>query len=406
MATFVNVEDYQELQKVIGGLRKDLTQRLAGPLLRDPALARELNRRTDEALDAFLGALSVGTPPDLGLAQLVGLGPDAATDFADTVSSSGVVPYDETVTPERILAIADMYYIYNVLDRCGVHRAIRTLQDLFRAGAVRLSADTGAFALYQFDKRDVLRFTTTDRLAAYLRTFGYGSGPLAPGARPNTAFHGLFENFMTAVSRYFADKRFADAFRSGPDVPSFGSIAVVRRAGLDLRANLRWASYGHLAVLAVELMQVLEDAFRILGAGDVRALFGAETPWDVVEEVLTRYHNETLVTSPRQRMGEAGKEVLGWLAHGHVLEEDRVQFEALLEDIADHAEEWLTSARSVGVASDSGPDPRRQWTSASGMSGYGMPPRAPMPADGRRAYAAAAPGFPPDGLRGWRGGSS
>ncbi len=277
------------------------------------------------------------------------------------------------------------------MERAGALRAIRTLQDLFKAGAVRLSTDPGAFALYQFDKRDVLRFTSTDRLAAYLRAFGYGSGPLAPGARPNTAFHGLFEHFMSAVSRYWSDKRIAEVFRTGPDAPSFGSIAVVRRAGLDLRANLRWASYGHLAVLTSEVMQVLEEAFRILDADDVKALFGAETAWDVVEEVLTRYFNESLVTSPRQRMGEAGRDVLRWLAQRHVLEQDRTQFEALLEDIADQAEEWLTSARSLGITSS----PERV-VPASWPPQDGGPFRPPIPPDGRRTYAtrsATGPGY-------------
>jgi hypothetical protein len=247
---------------------------------------------------------------------------------------------------------------------------------------VRLSTDAGAYALYQFDKRDVLRFTNDERAAAYRKAFGYGSGSLAPGAHPNTAFHGLFENFMNQVSLYWRDKRISDVIRERANDPSFGSVAVVRRAGLDLRANLRWASFGHISVLAVELMQVLEDAFRILEASDVRALFGAESGWDVVEEVLTRYYNENLVTSPRQRMAEAGREVLRWLAQRHVLEEDRVQFEALLDDIADQAEEWLTSARSLGIArpsrSAAEPWPPAPWA----------PPRPTVPANGRRRYLA------------------
>ena len=34
--------------------------------------------------------------------------------------------------------------------------------------------------------------------------------------------------------------------------PSFGSIAIVRRAGLDMRYNLKNFSYGHLNVLRLE----------------------------------------------------------------------------------------------------------------------------------------------------------
>jgi hypothetical protein len=54
-----------------------------------------------------------------------------------------------------------------------------------------------------------------------------------------------------------------------------------------------------------------EEAFRILGADDVKNLFGVDTAWDVVEEVLVRYFNERLVTSPRQRMAENRSSIEG-----------------------------------------------------------------------------------------------
>jgi hypothetical protein len=95
---------------------------------------------------------------------------------------------------------------------------------------------------------------------------------------------------------------------------------------------------------------LLDEAFRILNAEDVKNLFGADNAWDVVEEVLIRYFNERLVTSPRQRMAVAGREVLRWLAQPHVRKEVRPEFEALLLQIAEYSEEWLTSAQSLGLA--------------------------------------------------------
>ena len=136
--------------------------------------------------------------------------------------------------------------------------------------------------------------------------------------------------------------------------PSFGSIAIVRRAGLDLRNNLKWLSFGHLNVLRVEVMQLLEEAFKILDSDDVKRLFGADNAWDVVEEVLIRYFNERLVTSPRQRMGVTGREILRWLAQKHILQTTRAQFETLLLEIAEQSEEWLTSAQAMGLSKRTG----------------------------------------------------
>jgi len=247
----------------------------------------------------------------------------------------------------------------------GVFRVVQKLQELFRAGSVRLSGGDGAFALYQFDRREVLRYTRNDRLAAYQRIFGYGSAPASGGARANTEYHHLFTHFVNQVTLFWRDKRISDVIRERAYDPSFGSIAIVRRAGLDLRNNLKWTSFGHLNVMRVEVMQLLEEAFRILDSDDIKRLFGADSAWDVVEEVLIRYYNERLVTSPRQRMGVAGREVLRWLAQPHILQTTRAQFEALLLEIAEYTEEWLTSAQAMGHAGRSGAGRVLPWDRAA-----------------------------------------
>lgn len=316
----------------------------------DTPYTEAANTSIDKKLDELWQAqMREPPPPDGGLAALVGLGPDAARDLGQTRLPPGVQPYDETVTSQRIIALADLYYIYQH-EKIGVFRVVQKLQELFRAGTVRLSAGPGAYALYQFDRREVLRYTRRDRLAAYRRAFGYGGGPVPAGSRANTDFHSRFTHFVNQVALYWRDKRISDILRERAFDPSFGSVAIVRRAGLDLRNNLKFTSFGHLNVLRVEVMQLLEEAFKILNSDDVKRLFGADIAWDVVEEVLTRYFNERLVTSPRQRMGVTGREIMRWLAQPHILESSRAQFEALLMNIAEDAEEWLTSAQAMGLA--------------------------------------------------------
>jgi hypothetical protein len=340
----------RDLYDRIAALRATVTGRLAGDLIQTPQLAEALTRQIDELLASVVAA-DAGSPPppDKGLARLIGIGPEAAADLGETRLPPGVEPYDETVTSERIQAVGDLYYIYQH-ERIGVFRAVQKLQELFRAGAVRLSGGAGAYGLYQFDRREVLRYTRRDRLAAYRRMFGYGRVALPPDARSNGEFHGLFSHFINQVALFWRDKRISDVIRERAQDPSFGSIAIVRRAGLDLRNNLKFTSYGHLNVLRVEVMQLLEETFRILEADDVRRLFGADNAWDVVEELLSRYFEERLSTSPRQRMAIAGREIVRWLAQPHILQTTRSQFEALLIEIAEFAEEWLTSAQVLGVA--------------------------------------------------------
>jgi hypothetical protein len=342
--------EYQDLYDRIAALKETVTSRLGADLIQNPQIADALVKQIEDMLVAVVDAdAKAPPPPDKGLAELIGLGPEAASEFGKTRIPPGVDAYDETVTSERLIAVGDLYYIYQH-EKIGVFRAVQKLQELFRAGAVRLSAGSGAYALYQFDRREVLRYTRRDRLSAYRRAFGYGTAPVVAGSRANSDFHNLFTHFINQVTLFWRDKRVSDVIRERAYDPSFGSIAIVRRAGLDLRNNLKFTSYGHLNVLRVEVMQLLDEAFRILNSDDVKRLFGADNAWDVVEEVLIRYFNERLVTSPRQRMGVAGREILRWLAQPHVLQTQRAQFEALLLQIAEYAEEWLTSAQAMGLA--------------------------------------------------------
>lgn len=333
------------------GLARERLMEQAGPdLISDPTRAEALTNWLDTQIQQLDDAAArEPAPPDGGLGELAGIGPTAADTLGQTRVPVRVAGYDDTVASERIQAMADLYYIFQH-ERVGVFRAVRKLQELFKAGTVRLGSGQGAFALYQFDRREVLRHTRSDRAAAYRRAFGYGPRSATIAARPNVEFQQLLVHFMNQVALYWRDKRVSDVIRERAFDPSFGSIAVVRRAGLDLRNNLKFASYGHVNVLRVELMQVLEEAFSILGSDDVMRLFGSDNAWDTLEEILLRYFDQRPPTSARQRMAVAGREVLRWLSQGFVLQRERAEFEGLLLEIAEYAEEWITSAQSVGAA--------------------------------------------------------
>ncbi|MCX7790610.1 MAG: hypothetical protein N2378_08220 [Chloroflexaceae bacterium] len=390
------VRESRSLYDRIAALREQMVKDLAADLTTSPQFADEIMRRIDALLEEVVrDDMKAEPPPDKGLAALAGIGEQAARDLGDTLVPPGVIPYDESVTSERMLAVADLYYLYQH-ETIGVFRVMQKLQELFRAGAVRLSSGPGAFALYQFDRREVLRYTQRDRLIAYRRAFGYGNAPVLAHSRANTDFHHMFTHFINQVALYWRDKRISDVIRERAYDPSFGSVAIVRRAGLDLRNNLKFMSFGHLNVMRVEVMQLLDESFRILNAPDIRELYSADTAWDVIEEVLVRHFNERLVTSPRQRMAVTGRDILRWLAQGHILQPQRPQFEALLLEIAESAEEWLTSAQALGLARRSGDVRVMPWdrdraepiSAGRSMTGPPRPPGAGYPGPAARGSRA------------------
>src|SRR6201989_2662337 len=136
-------KENQQLYDRIAALRETVTNRLGVDLITNPQLADALTKQIDDMLASVEAAdATTPPPPDSGIAELVGIGPTAASELGQTRLPSGVERYDETVTSERILAIADLYYIYQH-ERIGVFRAVRKLQELFRAGTIRLSSGPG-----------------------------------------------------------------------------------------------------------------------------------------------------------------------------------------------------------------------------------------------------------------------
>ncbi|MBB5155043.1 hypothetical protein [Saccharopolyspora phatthalungensis] len=371
-------KQYRELFDRVAALRRQVAGNLTNELGSDPHVGEAILKQIDDMLFAVEAEeQSQPRPADGGLAQLVGLGGESAGDLGATRMPHGIETYDETVASERIIAVGDLYYLYQH-ERIGVFRVVQKMQELFQRGAIRLSDGPGAFGLYRFDRRDVLRYTKRDRISAYRRVLGYGRGLGSGNSRPNTDFHRLFIQFNNQVALFWRDKRISDVIRERAHDMAFGSMAVVRRSGLDLRNNLKFTSYGHLNVLRVEVMQLLEECFHILDAEDVRDLFGAANAWDVVDEVLIRYFDERLVTSPRQRMAVTGRNVLRWLAAPHILETTRSEFEALLLEIAEPAEEWITSAQSLRLADRTGSKQLLPWDRQKPV-GVAAPSRADRP---------------------------
>src|ERR1700730_12858211 len=98
-------KDYQSLYDRIAALRDLVTSRLGADLITNPQLGDALNKQIDDMLQSVMDAEDKTTmPPDKGLAQLAGVGPEAATQLGQTRIPPGVEPYDETITSERIIA--------------------------------------------------------------------------------------------------------------------------------------------------------------------------------------------------------------------------------------------------------------------------------------------------------------
>src|SRR5918998_4599981 len=97
-------KDYTDLYDRIAALRETLTAQLGSDLIANPALADAITKQIDEMLRAVTSAdEQTPPPPDNGLAQLIGLGPEAADSLGDNYMPVSVERYEETVASQRIM---------------------------------------------------------------------------------------------------------------------------------------------------------------------------------------------------------------------------------------------------------------------------------------------------------------
>jgi hypothetical protein len=360
--------EYDQRNDRVAALLQNTIQQLGPELAANPQMAEVLNRMVDDQLRKYDESQNgKGMPADGGLSDLIGLGKDSPKDLGEAQVSGGVVDYDDSVTSDRILATADLYYLY-IHERLGVFRVMNKLQELFRAGTLRISSGEGAYGLYRFDKHNILRYQQRDRMQAYRRVFGYTTVEPGAGARPNPQFHGLFSHFIGEVAKYWRDKRISEVVRERANDPTFGSMAIVRRAGLDLRNNMKNASYGYINVLRVETSQALAECFKVLDSPDLKAQFGAENAWEMIELVLWQYFHESVHASTMNRMAVSGREIIRWLAEPFVLQKSRTDFETLLYRIAEYSEEWLSSTEGMQMNRPT-PPPRQVYMQGPPPSG-------------------------------------
>lgn len=343
MPTF---EEFDKRRRNLEKLKTEAWQKLAEEHPNDPQAQALLMSRLNALDEAAYGpGRTTLSPVKIGA---LGIAAESGADRLEQLPAGDRPPgYDDNVSYQRLIAVAQLYFLAHV-EKAGLFRSVAKLVELFNAGEVRLSDGPGAQLLYQIDRTRLTRYSAHDRMQAYSRVFGYTRQTPPAGARPNTAFRKLFVTFIRSVAKFYRDRRVSDVIRPDSQRGNFGSIAVVRRAGIELRNNLKSASYGYVNVLRQEVFQLQATCVDILSAPDVQNLFGTEEVWETMEQVLRQHLKEEVRVSERLRLAEAGENVLHWLAAPHVTVRDRSVFEASLDDISEDAEEWLTVAASLG----------------------------------------------------------
>src|SRR5690349_16023208 len=105
-----NVRD--RIQDQRAALLQNVLNMLGPGALADPDLPDALQRVIDRTIYGAAPQAKAAQSADGGLAALIGIGDDSVGSLGDALASPGVENYDDQLKSERVLATADLYYLY------------------------------------------------------------------------------------------------------------------------------------------------------------------------------------------------------------------------------------------------------------------------------------------------------
>jgi hypothetical protein len=226
-----------------------------------------------------------------------------------------VIGADRPPPPEAVRALGALY-LHSELEQAGVVPVAELL------AAERVSLDVrsveAAARLDRFARRSTEWYDRAQRAVLFARLFGVGQ---AAGAEGGADVNHEFPERMAALCRELVDATAAarDPYRRGSRYGRSGSGgsydsrggAYVRRAALDVLANVSPRLRGSALVAGQRLQEQLREAIEVLNDPAVGASVGARGLWATVRAVLG---DETPDLGRLVDRGQAGQRVLLWLA--------------------------------------------------------------------------------------------
>jgi len=258
--------------------------------------------------------------------------PDAATDRVDKA---------------QLRALASLYLAAD-LEPAGIIPAVETLAGLSATGATTLDLGGAEKLVATWWRHRNERVSAAERGAFFSRLFGTSTGPAAADADRNFQFEDRMLELCESLYKL-------DELSAGDPYGGSAQQARVRAAVRALVQNLAQASGGITAFMASEIVQMLKDAFAIVGHPDLRHAFGARDVWDVVTGIARAAHLQPVQPTPYVHRGKAGMTVIAWLADIADQAAGGGPLVTVGDAVVGAAADWIEATLSIGesVAGDS-----------------------------------------------------
>jgi hypothetical protein len=225
-----------------------------------------------------------------------------AAALADPVAIDLPPGSSSRVDPAHLRATATLYLVAEC-EAAGILAGAEDLSRLFRAGGVTVDLGDAAPLLQAFWQARNERPSAEERLGFFAGLFGMPAGPVHSDHPRNEEFEDRFIDVCEALYRL-----------GGGATVGIAQQAPLRRTSQRLLDNLQRVMGEMTVFFAQEVLGMLKQALAICGHPAVRAALGARDLWAVVDRIDQRMRRPSANHAAHVRRGQAGMNVLAWLA--------------------------------------------------------------------------------------------
>jgi hypothetical protein len=280
--------------------------------------ALAFGQRLVATVESFAASFGLGGLGDIDLPPEAG----SAADQASLHSAAGL-------------------YLASELESAELLPTVELLAGVFASGGLMLANAPAADKLVQFWSARNERLTPVERRAFFVRLFG---GETGAGLTGESGSNGAFASLMMRLANQLCQWERLTPWGS---THSATDESRIRMAAYALASSLAPRSLGMTPFAARDILATLQLAVDILKEPEIQRLFGAQTLWSTVQNILSRYRREQPDIMTHLVRGKSGQTILAWLADVLPLLNDYSRPILTGTEVIAAAAAWLQASQSV-----------------------------------------------------------
>ena len=222
---------------------------------------------------------------------------------------------DIEVIPEHCRLMGSFIFA-SAFEELKAFQVVDKLIELSQRGEIPLMRGPAGTQLYNYWREAPNRMSEVERQNFYAMTLGLPTGQ--PGVAVNADFQDLWLRFVSSVSTLVRESRIENLLRS--NIPLAINQQQVKKAARDLANNMSSRGYGMAFYAAADLNQQINDIIQLLSNKELQRVFGATSPYDVIEQVAQTELGGARNSSKYRMLATSGAIITNWIAdHAHRL---------------------------------------------------------------------------------------